>query len=66
LADVVVFPDGTVKVLDLAELSDAHDEGIIDVEIIKKALRIVHWLLGVIYGGGFGEMTKPVDAVDYP
>jgi predicted RNA-binding protein associated with RNAse of E/G family len=65
LADVAVFPDGSVKVLDLAELADAYDECIIGIDIIMKALRTVDWLLNEIYGGRFGLLTETVDNVEY-
>lgn len=58
LADVIVYPDGFVEVVDLAELADALDEGVITVDVVKSSLRRVEKLLQIIYGGNFSELTK--------
>ena len=58
LADVIVYDSGFVKVVDLAELADMLDEGVITEELVKKCLRRLEKLLEIIYGGNFGELTK--------
>ena len=58
LADVIVYESGFVKVVDLAELADMLDEGVITEDVVKKCLRRLEKLLEIIYGGKFGELTK--------
>ena len=57
LADVIVTPDGTVKVLDVGEIADALDLALITTAQAKIALRVLDRLLKIIYGGRFGELT---------
>lgn len=61
LADVMIYPDGFVKVVDLAELADARDEGLITEEIMKMALRRLEKLLEVIYDGKLSTLTKHLE-----
>jgi len=49
LADVLIYPDGKVKVVDIGEIAEAMEKGIIDDEIVKKALVRLDKLLGIIY-----------------
>lgn len=58
LADVIIYPDGAVHVVDLAELADALEEGIITEAEVKLALRRLEGLLEVIYGGGLPELLR--------
>jgi predicted RNA-binding protein associated with RNAse of E/G family len=58
LVDVIVYDDGFVKVLDMAEVSDALDLGLITIEMAKSALRILDSLLDVIYSGRFEELLE--------
>lgn len=60
LVDVVVFENGTVKVLDLDELVDTLELHIISLEDVKKALRILNHLLKIIYEGRFDELKAPI------
>jgi predicted RNA-binding protein associated with RNAse of E/G family len=53
LVDVVVSLDQSVKILDLEEIADALDVGIITEEDVKKALRRLHCLLEIIYNNQF-------------
>lgn len=62
LADVIIYPDGAVKVVDLAELADALEEGIINEAEVKLALRRLDGLLEVIYGGGLPELLRYIQA----
>ena len=61
LADVIVQTDGFVKVVDLAELADAEEEGLITVEEMKLALRKLEDLLTLIYDGKFPELLAFLD-----
>lgn len=63
LVDVVVMPDGFVKVLDVGELTYAFDRNIITYDIMRTALNTLDLLLEVIYGGEFGMLTKYVDEI---
>jgi len=58
LIDVLILNDGTVKVLDLDELSEALDRGFITVELAKTALSTTDRLLSIIYSGGLDELTE--------
>lgn len=58
LADVIVYPDGTVRVMDLDELADAVESGILSPDMLQRALRQTHWLLEVIYSGKFKTLQK--------
>ncbi len=53
LVDVVIYPDGMVKVLDLAEISEALDKQLITIEMAKEALELTDSLLNTIYLGKF-------------
>lgn len=58
LVDVIIYPDGFVKVVDLAELADVLDENIITEEMVKKALRRLEALLTEIYGGKLKNLVQ--------
>ncbi len=49
LADVLIYPDGKVKVVDIGEIAEAMEKGIIDDALVKKALVRLDKLLGIIY-----------------
>lgn len=57
LIDVVIFPDGTVRVVDLDEAADALEQGLITADMLTQALRSTDKLLGYIYQGRFSELT---------
>ena len=57
LIDVVIFPDGTVRVVDLDEAADALEQGLITPEMLTKALRSTNLLLSYIYQGNFSHLT---------
>lgn len=58
LADVVVFPDNTYRVLDLDELSLAFSTGLLTKERMILALNRLHNLLSAIYGNRFDQLTQ--------
>ena len=62
LADVIIYPNGVVRVVDLAEIADALDEKKITEAQAKKALRILDGLLRRIESEGaemlFGSLVK--------
>lgn len=48
---MLIYPDGQVKVVDLDEVADALDTGLINVEQIKLCMRRLDGLLRMIYSG---------------
>lgn len=56
LADVIVYEDGRVEVVDLAEIAEALDRNLITQELAKKALRILDELLNIIYNSGIQSL----------
>ena len=61
LVDVIVYPDGFVRVVDLEELADAARDGLISAEQMQLALRRTDKLLSVIYKGAFGKLQKYIE-----
>ena len=69
LADVLIFPDGKVEVVDVGEIADALTDGTLTVEEMIPALRSLDKLLGIIYSGEFSgiqDMINRVEAGDTP
>ena len=61
LADVIVYPDGFVKVVDIDELATAKEAGLLTDDMLKKALLTLNHLLQIIYDGGFEDLQKPLE-----
>ena len=61
LADVIVYPDGFVKVVDIDELATAREAGLLTDALLKKALLTLNRLLQVIYDGGFEKLQEPLE-----
>ena len=61
LVDVIVYPDGFVKVVDLDELVTAKNSGILSDALIDTALLRLDHLLQLIYRGEFPKMQKPTE-----
>ena len=53
LADVIIYPDGFVKVIDLEELVIALNDGILTIEQLKTSILTLNHLLELIYNGEF-------------
>jgi len=58
LADVVLYPDGSLKVLDLDELALAAKEHLITDEMLYTALTRTNTLLNTIYRGDFVQYKQ--------
>lgn len=58
LADVIIYPDGFVKVVDLDELTQALEDGSLDIELLKAALKRLSALLDLIYSGEFAKYQQ--------
>ncbi len=64
LADVIIYPDGAVRVVDIGEIPEAMEKGLLSMEDLKKALRSLDRLLEKIYAGELLELVKPIDQYD--
>ena len=61
LADVIIYPDGFVKVVDIDELATAREAGLLTDVLLKKALLTLNRLLQIIYDGGFEKLQEPLE-----
>ena len=57
LADVIIYPDGFVKVVDLDELVTALECRSLSLDTLKASLRQLDKLLHIIYGGQLNTLT---------
>ena len=64
LADVVLYPDGKIKVLDLDELAEASVKDLITKEQLHSALIRTDMLLTTMYSGEFSRYTNLIDRYD--
>lgn len=64
LADVIVMPDGTVKIVDLDELADAFEQELLSAGMLKSALRQLHHLLSTIYDNQFSLLQNELDSLN--
>lgn len=63
LADVIIYPNGFVQVVDIGELSEASQQGLIGIDDIRNALSSLQNLLDEIYGGRLDALMAPLDEV---
>lgn len=61
LADVIIYPDGFVKVVDLDELVTAKEAGLLTDAMLKQALLTLNKLLQTIYDGEFEKLQEPLE-----
>ena len=61
LADVIVYPDGFVRVVDLDELADAQRDHLITPEQLQVTLRHLDKLLSIIYKGDFPKLQRYIN-----
>ena len=64
LADILIYPDGFVRVVDLNEISDALEKGMLTSKSVAETLRIVNKTLISIYDGSFAEKQKYLEAYE--
>ena len=64
LADVIIEPNGSVKVIDLDEFVTALDEGSLQLSELKNALLRLDNLLKIIYAQGISSLTTPLIPYD--
>lgn len=63
LADVVVYPDGRMKVVDLDELAEALEKNLITKEQMVSCLRSLNQLLTLIYRDKFDRLQSHLDSL---
>ena len=63
LADVVIYPDGSHKVLDLDELADAYEQKLISSGQLTRSLRQLDKLLTTIQKGEFHTLLTKMDDI---
>lgn len=61
LADVIIYPDGFVKVVDLDELVISLESRAISLDTLKSCLLKLDKLLNIIYSGSFGTLTAFIE-----
>ena len=62
LVDVIVYEDGRVKVVDLGEIAEALEKGLISIDIAKNTLIQLDNLLNIIYELGIESLiTKEME-----
>ncbi len=61
LADVIIYPDGFVKVVDLDELVTALESRSISLDTLKSSLNKLDKLLHIIYEKNFDILTKEIE-----
>ncbi len=64
LVDVIVYPDGFVRVVDLDELADALRDKLITQEDLQLALRRLDKLLSLIYKGAFNKLQRYIETYE--
>lgn len=60
LADVMIYPDGFVKVVDIDEMVICLNEQKISLEQLKRSLTQLDKLLQIIYNGQFETLTRHI------
>ncbi len=60
LADVIIYPDGFVQVLDLDELCDAKEKGLITEQQFFLSIKQLGNLLDIIYSGHLESFATPL------
>lgn len=65
LADVLIYPDGFVKVVDLDEITQAYDSGILSIDMMKTSINRLNHLLTLIYSGEFKNYQEYLNQFEY-
>ena len=64
LADVLVYPDGFVKVVDIDEMVTCLNDEKITLEQLKESLTQLDKLLQIIYAGEFDKLTHYISDIE--
>lgn len=65
LADVIIYPDGRMKVVDLDELADALEKNLITKEQMVSCLRSLNHLLSLVYRDKFDRLQSRLDSLGF-
>lgn len=63
LADVIVYPDGRTKVVDLDELAQAFETGLLTASQLSAALRQLNHLLTYVYKDKFDQLQAQIESL---
>lgn len=58
MADVIIYPDGEMRVVDLAEAADVFANGSVESDKICKMLKSLDFLMEALHSGQFREMQN--------
>ena len=61
LADVVIYPDGYIKVLDINELAVALEKKLCEPQVVIQALNKLDLLLNTIYDDKFDTLSVQIE-----
>lgn len=64
LADVLIYPDQRVEVVDVDEIADAIEDNTLTKEQLIPALRSLDKLLRIIYSGDFDKLKRELEEVE--
>ena len=65
LIDILVYPDGSIRVLDLDEAAEAAEQGLITQEMLYRSMHAANRLLNDIYTGKFKEYQDEIERAFY-
>lgn len=63
LADVIIYPDGHLQVMDLDELADAQEQALISGSQLNRSLRQLNKLLNIIHKGEFSRLLQKMESL---
>lgn len=63
LADVIIYPDGHLQVMDLDELADAQEQALISGSQLNRSLRQLNKLLNIIHKGEFPQLLQKMESL---
>ncbi|HBA51165.1 MAG TPA: DUF402 domain-containing protein [Lachnospiraceae bacterium] len=63
LADVIIYPDGHFKVVDLDELAEAMEKNLITEKQMISCLRSLNHLLSLVYRDKFDRIQNKLDSL---
>ncbi|MCI6331599.1 MAG: DUF402 domain-containing protein, partial [Lachnospiraceae bacterium] len=61
LADVIIYPDGKLRIVDLDEIAVALERKLLSERELEVALRTLDSLLNMIYEGDFDYLKSKVE-----
>ena len=64
LADVIIYPDGSIRVVDIGELAEALNQGLLSLPLLQSALTSLHELLNELYTGSLPALTDVLEPFD--